>query len=166
MINLSKAEAKAMQYFMANPGKEICAGDLKRFGFTHSTAYKVIKSLNSKKLIKKGKKIWKTQFYMLNESNIVKIAEIDVSEMIDDDIFHAIQVIRSVLIKSKNPIVNRISFRDMLNILLLIAIQSNIREDDARIKAVVDYIKGNRVYIDDKKMENMGKRILRAIYYN
>jgi len=165
MINISKTEAMALRYFMDNPGKDICVGDLKKLGLKHATAYSTINKLLKKNLIVKTKQIWKTRFYTLNEGNIIKYVPVDVSKIIDTRIFHALQIIRSVLIKSKNENANKIEFPDMVNAVLLIGLLSNIREDDPRMKAVLDFIKNRNIYIDDKKMEKLGKKILRAIWY-
>ena len=165
MEPISRIEAKVIEYMKQNPDGEFCIGDLKReLGLKHPTAYVTIKKLLEKGFVVKTKKIWKTQYYRLNEKK-AGIEKIEVSKDIDERIFHALQVARSVLIKSKNKYAMKISFGDMVNIMLIIACLSNIKEDDPRIKDVINYIKGRKIQIDEGRMERLGERLLRALYY-
>ena len=164
---LDKNTQKILQWFFSNPDEEASPAMLeKMLGTTHMPTYRRVRELHKKGILKKSKKVFKEQFYRLNIENpsVRMILDMDYKK-VNDNIFHMIQVVRSELLKSRNRLINRMSITKMIDVLLLIALQSNIKETDPRLKMIKEYLRGENVIIDDKKLEKFGEKIVRAMYY-
>ena len=168
---LDKNTRRILEYFLANPNKELAPPEIERHtGVAHTQVYKKLKKLLEKNIIKKGIKVFKTQFYVLNTDNEAVKELMSLGMTTGDgvkidfngEILRAVKIVWSMLLRSKNKRVNKMSLSDTVQVLLLIALQSNIKPDDPRMEAIKDYIHGRKIFIDDKKMEKLGIKIAKG----
>jgi len=164
---------RMLEYFLQHPDEDICVKELeKNCNIPHTTAYKRIKELLEKGLIQKSKKVYKTQFYRLNkEDDIVKalLKEIKIvaggdTIVFNEEILRGIKIVMSTFMRSKNKLINSMSLSDVTMVLLLIGMQSDVKENDPRMELIRKYIKKKKIVLDDAWLEKLAKKIARAMW--
>lgn len=60
----------------------------------------------------------------------------------------------------KHPELMTLSFTESIELLIIIASLSNIKGNDARMDAVIDFIKNKRISVDTRMIDNLANKIL------
>jgi len=80
-----------------------------------------------------------------------------------DNMFKCIQIFRSVFFTSKNKKLKNMSFSDAVRLLLLIALNSKINPKDPRMDAINDFLNRRKIYIDKRRIEDLGRQVLSGL---
>lgn len=172
-------EAKILQFFLSNPEEDISIPEIiDALEMPKITAYRNTKKLLTKGIITPTRKVWKEQYYRLNLNNdVVKLLlgkkpnmpkikkDGGVEIKFDRNILNLVKKVWARFMDCKVGLLNELDFSSTVMVLLLVALQSNIKEGDVRIREIVDYLKNGNLHIDEGRVKKLADKIIRAVYY-
>ena len=81
----------------------------------------------------------------------------------DEKLYQFINTVRGVFLTSPDKRINSLSFSQMVKILVVIALESNINPNDPRMETVRKMLAKEKIHIERSRLENLGRKIIRGL---